>query len=78
MMRVVMDMQACQSEASAGRGIGRYATALARAMAGDAGHDEGQGLATGVAKTVHQIPSGQLGVMLLTQESAADVLAPLA
>ena len=40
MMRVVIDMQACQSEPSAGRGIGRYSTALARAMAGDAGDDE--------------------------------------
>ena len=40
MMRVVMDMQACQSEPSAGRGIGRYATALARAMAADAGEGE--------------------------------------
>ncbi len=40
MMRVVMDLQACQSEPSAGRGIGRYAASLARAMAGDAGDDE--------------------------------------
>ncbi|MEO8740566.1 MAG: glycosyltransferase [Casimicrobiaceae bacterium] len=39
-MRVVMDMQACQSEVSAGRGIGRYATALATSMARDLGDDD--------------------------------------
>jgi glycosyltransferase involved in cell wall biosynthesis len=39
-MRVVMDMQACQSEVSAGRGVGRYASSLARSMARDAGGDD--------------------------------------
>jgi glycosyltransferase involved in cell wall biosynthesis len=39
-MRVVMDMQACQSEVSAGRGVGRYAASLARSMARDAGDDD--------------------------------------
>lgn len=39
-MRLVMDMQACQSEVSAGRGVGRYAASLARSMGNDASDDD--------------------------------------
>ncbi len=39
-MRIVVDLQGCQSSAHGQRGIGRYSMALVRAMARDCGDDE--------------------------------------
>ncbi len=39
-MRIVVDLQACQTEASAGRGVGRFAEGLARHLAGRMGSDD--------------------------------------
>lgn len=39
-MRIVVDLQACQSHASRNRGIGRYSMALLKAMLRNAGEDE--------------------------------------
>ncbi|MEO7148572.1 MAG: glycosyltransferase [Rhodanobacteraceae bacterium] len=39
-MRIVVDLQACQSHASRTRGIGRYSLSLLNAMLGKAGEDE--------------------------------------
>ncbi|MCE5233540.1 MAG: glycosyltransferase [Mizugakiibacter sp.] len=39
-MRIVIDLQACQSRAHANRGIGRYSLSLAKAMARACGDDE--------------------------------------
>lgn len=39
-MRIVVDLQACQSRASRTRGIGRYSLALLKAMLRNAGEDE--------------------------------------
>ncbi|MGH8165193.1 MAG: glycosyltransferase, partial [Rhodanobacteraceae bacterium] len=39
-MRIVVDLQACQSNASRTRGIGRYSLALLKAMLRNAGEDE--------------------------------------
>lgn len=39
-MRIVVDLQACQTEGSKNRGIGRYSMALAQAMARNAGEHE--------------------------------------
>lgn len=39
-MRIVIDLQSCQSTGSRSRGIGRYSTDLVRAMAASAGRHE--------------------------------------
>ncbi|MBI3610811.1 MAG: glycosyltransferase [Nitrospirae bacterium] len=39
-MRIVLDLQACQTEGSRNRGVGRYSMALARHIAAQRGHDD--------------------------------------
>src|SRR5260221_6294805 len=68
-MRLLADLQACQSEASAGRGVGRYAKSLALAMSERSGDDDlrlcfnaayGANLAQTMAPFAHAVGRGPL------------------
>jgi glycosyltransferase involved in cell wall biosynthesis len=61
-MRVVTDMQACQSEVSAGRGVGRYACSLAGSMAREPGDDDLRlCFNTAYSETLHETLDGFAG-----------------
>jgi glycosyltransferase involved in cell wall biosynthesis len=77
-MRILLDLQACQSPSSMHRGIGRYSLALAQAMARNLGSHELQiALNNHLSKGVAHVRAAFDGLLAPQQIQLYDIAAPV-